>query len=278
MRFHIKWGSSPCPRVLKIRKNYWTAIYLVADFTVKYNEGQTMGSASFLRTYVIAMLISKIVSTRNVNVRKNVTDCIIFASLSKVKQSHSVPMMLASKVKVAKSQAPVCQYQSSFILDIKASASKPGWRSIKQTSSAQLSRDLIAKSEINGALENWACLKLYIKLCSKLSYAHIVKWAQAGTRGAGWWEGAPQRAGRNVRLHSATAKLPMMTRVWWHGVLSHHLTIHQLSCFVTICTLLSEQAHWLTRKLHVPVRCDTIHHSSHFQSSPRLYRQRWRTF
>lgn len=92
-------------------------------------------------------------------------------------------MMLASKVKVAKSQAPVCQYQSSFILDIKASASKPGWRSIKQTSSAQLSRDLIAKSEINGALENWVCLKLYIKLCSKLSYAHIVKWAQAGTRG-----------------------------------------------------------------------------------------------
>lgn len=42
---------------------------------------------------------------------------------------------------------------------------------------------LIAQSEIIGALENWASPKLYIKLCSKLNYAHIVKWAQGGTRG-----------------------------------------------------------------------------------------------
>lgn len=92
-------------------------------------------------------------------------------------------MMVASKAKVAKSQVPVCQYQSSFIPNVKASASKPEWRSIKQTSDTQLSWDLIAQSEINGALENWVCLKLYIKLCSKLNYAHIVKWAQAGTKG-----------------------------------------------------------------------------------------------
>lgn len=42
------------------------------DFTVKYNEGQTMAPTSFLSSYVIAMLIYKKVShTRNANVRKN---------------------------------------------------------------------------------------------------------------------------------------------------------------------------------------------------------------
>ena len=54
-------------------------------------------------------------------------------------QTKPMPVMLASKEKVAKSQVPVCQYQSSFSPDVKASASKPGWRSIKHTSNAQLS-------------------------------------------------------------------------------------------------------------------------------------------
>lgn len=72
---------------------------------------------------------------------------------------------------------------SRFILDEKAPATKREWRSIKQTSNARLSWDLIAQSEINGALENWVSLKLYIKLCSKLNYTHIVKWAQGGTGG-----------------------------------------------------------------------------------------------
>lgn len=51
-----------------------------------------------------------------------------------------MPMMLASKAKVAKSQVPVCQYQTvdSFLMK-KASATKREQKSIKQTSDAQLS-------------------------------------------------------------------------------------------------------------------------------------------
>ncbi len=61
-----------------------------------------MGPTSFLSTYVIAMFIYKTVNRRhtgNTNVRINRTDSIICASLLKVKQNHSMPLMLAGKAK-----------------------------------------------------------------------------------------------------------------------------------------------------------------------------------
>lgn len=144
---------------------------------------------------------------------------------------------------------PVCQYQTVFILDDKAPATKSEQKSIKQTSNAQSSWDVIAQSKINGALENWVGMKLYIKICPKLNHAHIVKWAQAGTGGL---EGAVRswEWGGGVRLHSDSAK-----HQWWLWS-DDTAPCHTISLF-SDCPVLSQSAcckqNWVPRKLQGPL-------------------------
>lgn len=56
---------------------------------------------------------------------------------------------------------------------------------------------------------------------------------------------------RNVRLHSATAKLAMMILVWWHcPLLLHHVTVQWLPPFVPVHTMAAQHSYWAMTHTH----------------------------
>lgn len=65
---------------------------------------------------------------------------------------------------------------------------------------------------------------------------------------------------RNVRLHSATAKLAMMILVWWHcPLLLHHVTVQWLPPFVTVHMMAAEHSRWaITHTRHVCRNADIL--------------------
>lgn len=72
----------------------------------------------------------------------------------RLNKANSMPTVFTNTANAAKSQVPVCQYQSGFILDVKASVSKPKMEINEVNFQCSVELRFNCSVRNNGALEN----------------------------------------------------------------------------------------------------------------------------